>query len=451
MLSPAVNAPNNSTFLPLLRRPPSPSPPSLISHKTIRKPISAALTPPPPSSSSQQQQRPYQPFRPPPSPLPSEFRSLDTASRLEILSNRLGPWFHYAPIIPSLFQEGFTPPSIEECTGISGVEQNRLVVAAQVRDSLVQSRADSETIAFFDSGGAELLYEIRLLSAAQRASAARYVVANRLDAKGAQELARAMKDFPRRRGDKARESFSHALPGDCVSFMRYRQSQEHPNPSPQRTAALESALSAAESETAKARIVAELQGDSDGKAGDEGSETGTAIRVPVVRLKYGEVAEAKSVVVLPLCRAEEEREIGLEEAPWECRTEGEFGVIVAEKGWRRWVVLPGWEPVAGLASGGGGGVAVSFVDARVLPWKANRWYKEEKIVVVANRGRKEVEDDDGFYLVGEKGVTGHGGLKVERGSALKRMGVKESLGTVMLVVRPPREETEDQLSDEDWE
>lgn len=147
-------------------------------------------------------------------------------------------------------------------------------------------------------------------------------------------------------------------------------------------------------------------------------ETADGVRVPVVRLKIGEVAEATSVVVLPVCRSEDgERKIV--EAPWECKGQGEFGV------------------------------AVAFPDARVLPWKANRWYKEESILVVADRGSKEVKADDGFYLVTLDGAGGD--FKVERGSALKERNVVECLGTVLLVVRPPRYETDDQLSDEDWE
>lgn len=302
---------------------------------------------------------------------------------------------------------------------------------------------DPELLSSFDLGGAELLYEIRLLSAQQRAAAARYIVDNKLDAKGAQDLARAMKDFPRRRGDRGWDSFDYGIPGDCLSFMYYRQSREHWNPSEERTSALELALEVAESERAKNRVLEELKGANEGKGGEEGVESG--VRVPVVRLKIGEVAEASRVVVLPVCR-DEEREIGVLDAPGECRSEGEFGVVVAEKGWNRWVVLPAWAPVAGL---GNGGVVVSFVDARVLPWKANRWYKEEAILVVADRSRKEVAADDGFYLVA---IDSNGeGLKVERGSALKEKGVTESLGTVVLVVRPPREENDDQLADEDWE
>ncbi|KAA8539041.1 hypothetical protein F0562_025733 [Nyssa sinensis] len=442
MFSLTVSTPKillSSTFLtihhplPLILHPPSHRPP-------LSKPISATITPSPsPPNPSQQQQQLYQPFRPPPSPLPTKFRSLDTNGRIDILANRLGLWFEYAPLIPSLIQEGFSPSTIEELTGISGVEQNRLVVASQVRESLIQSQTDPDTLLFFDSGGAELLYEIRLLSFKQRAAAGRYVVENKLDAKGAQDLARSMKDFPRRRGDRGWESFNCDLPGDCLSFMYYRQAQEHKNPSEQRTAALNQALEVAGSEMAKKRILEDLEGkDGDGKG--EGEEIDCGVRVPVVRMKVGEVAEATSVVVLPVCRAEE-REREVVEAPWECGSEGEFGVVVAEKGWKRWVVLPGWEPVVGLRRGG---VVVAFADARVLPWRVNRWYKEEAILVVADRGRKEVVANDGFYLV-PSDAGGDNGLKVDRGSALKEMGVKESLGTVVLVVRPPREETEDQV------
>ena len=148
-------------------------------------------------------------------------------------------------------------------------------------------------------------------------------------------------------------------------------------------------------------MLEELEGSEEEAEVEDGQ---SVARVPVVRLRIGEVAEASSVVV-----------------------------------------LPAWEPVVGL---GKGGVVVSFVDARVLPWKVNRWYKEEAILVVADRSKTEVAADDGFYLVN---YGDGGGLKVERGFTLKEKGFTQSLGTVLVVVRPPKEENDDQLSDEDWE
>lgn len=206
--------------------------------------------------------------------------------------------------------------------------------------------------------------------------------------------------------------------------------------SDKRTAALTAALAAAETESAKSAVEEEIEGRGTGETDREKDD---GVRVPVVRLQYGEVAEATSVVVLPVCKAEE-REKGLESAPFDCRTEGEFGVVVSDKGWQRWVVLPKWVPVAGV---GPGGVAVTFPDGRVLPWRTSH----EPLLVVADRKRKEVAADDGFYLV----VQGEGELKVVRGSMLKEKGVSQSLGIVLIVVRPPRDDDEDQLSDEDWD
>ncbi|XP_010519960.1 PREDICTED: rubisco accumulation factor 1.1, chloroplastic [Tarenaya hassleriana] len=443
MLSLTANTLKSSIFTPL-----TPSK----SHGSFSNPITRSVNPRPitvtsvliPSSDKLSPVKPnlYQPFRPPPSPVPSQFRTLDAAGKIEVLAGRMGLWFEYAPLISSLYTEGFTPPTIEELTGISGVEQNRLIVGAQVRDSMVETKADPDVIAAFDTGGAELLYEIRLLNATQRVAAAKYIVGLGFDAKKAQDLARAIKDYPRRRGDKGLQSFDYNLPGDCLSFMYYRQSREYRNPSEQRTAMLEQALEVAESDKAKNEVVRELQGGKGGGGGSKEDETEPNwVRVPVVRLRFGELAEATSVAVLPVCKAEEGRE-KVVEAPMESKPGGQFGIVEAEKEWSRWMVLPGWELVTAITKGG---VAVAFRDDRkVLPWRA----KEEALVAVVDRERKTVEAEDGFYLVA---VGGDGeGLKVERGSALKARGAEEeSLGLVVLIVRPPREE--DQLRDEDWD
>lgn len=450
MLSLTINTPKplylSTPFLPNHRN--HHHPPPLNPHKPP-KPLSvSALILPPSSSTSQKQQQLYQPFRPPASPIPPKFRNLDTNARLEILSNRLGQWFEYAPLVTALIQEGFISTTLEEITGIASVEQNCLVVAAQVRDSLVES-TDEETVSFFDTPGSpEILYEIRILNTPQRALAARFIIAHGFDGKKAEELARSMKDFPRRYGERGWERFDGNLPGDCLAFMYFRQGHEHKSASsPELSkAAFERALEMAETERAKQIILKDLEGTD-----VEGGEGGVAIdvvRVPVVRMAFGEVAESSVVVVLPVCRAEE-REIEVEEAPWESGMGGEFGVVQAEKPWSRWVVLPGWAPVAVLKRGG---VVVAFPKARgVLPLKSKRRDADEEILVVVDREQKEVASDDGFYLVVSGGNgSGEEGLKVERGAELKEMGVEQSLGAVVLVVRPPREE-DDQLSEEDWD
>ncbi|KAK1409404.1 hypothetical protein QVD17_35930 [Tagetes erecta] len=411
-------------------------------HKTIKlhpKPISAAIIP---SKKPQPASKLYQPFRPPPSqsPIPPQFRNLDTNDRLDVLANRLGLWYEYAPLIPPLIQEGFDPSTLEEITGIAGAEQSRLVVGAQVHDSLVQSGLDPQILQFYDNDGAGLLYEIRLLNATQRAAAARYMVEKKFEVGDANELARAIKDFPRRQGDRGWDCFDYTLPADCLAFMYYRQALENRD-SELKTAALEKALSVAVSEEAKTWITKELDGNEEGAEGKDGG-VADGVKVPVVRLNLGEIAEATVVAVLPVCRADD-RGKEVAEAPWEYGSKGEFGIVEGEKEWSKWVVLPAWQPVVKVKRGG---VVVAFSDARALPWRVNRWYKEEAILVVVDRGQKEVVSDDGFYmaLIEDK-------LKVERGSTLKEKGRSECLGSVVIVVRPPREDTENEFAEEDWE
>lgn len=294
---------------------------------------------------------------------------------------------------------------------------------------------------YFDSGGSELLYELRLLSTSQRVEAAKYVVRNRLfDREKVKELARSIKEYPMRQGERGLESFDYNRPGDCLAFTYLRLSREFAENSEKRRSAMATALEVSESDRAKEWIRKEMEGEVEVK--DEREEG--AVEVPVVRLRMGEVAEATTVMVLPVCEAKEGAG-GVERVPRECKSVGDFGVVVSEKRWDRWVVLPKWAPVAGIQ----GGVAVSFPNAKVLPWKVNRSYLEENILVVADRARKEIKFDDGFYLAAVGG--GDGGLKVEKGLALKEMGMKETLGTVVIVVRPPRDESEGQLNDEDWD
>ncbi|XP_016488923.1 rubisco accumulation factor 1.2, chloroplastic [Nicotiana tabacum] len=454
MFSLTVNSPKPlSLSTPFLPTHPHPLP--SITHKPNLnpKPITALIIPPSSgqqqqySTQQQQQQQLYQPFRPPPPLLPPKFRNLDTNSKLEVLANRLGLWYEYAPLIPSLTREGFTPSTLEEITGLTGVDQNRLVVAAQVRDSLVESAAlDEETLSYFESGGAELLYEIRLLSARQRADAATFLVKNGFDAKQAQDLARAIKDYPRRRVEYGWDKFHGDSPGDCLAFMYFRLAQEYAAAASEdlRRSSMEKALEVAESESARNLLVMELEGNEVAKE----SVKDDGVTVPLVRMKLGEVAESTIVVVLPVCKAEG-RDVEVEAAPWECGGVGDFGIVEAEKDWRRWVVLPGWQPIAGLERGG---VAVSFKSGNFLPWREKSKYKQEPVLVVADRGRTEVASEDGFYLVVDGGNgSNEEGLKVERGSTLKKRGVEQSLGIVLIVVRPPKWENEDQLGEEDWD
>ncbi|CAL4916973.1 unnamed protein product [Urochloa decumbens] len=398
------------------------------------------FTPPPMAPPGQL----YQPFHPPTSPLPSKYRTLDLTQRLEVLRDRLGQWHEYAPLISALSRDGFTPSSIEEATGISGVEQNCLVVASQVRDSLLSESAafPPDLIPYFDSiGGADLLYELRFLNARQRADAARHAIDYRLEPRGVRELARSMKDFPRRRGvDEGWEAFDRASPGDCLAFARFRQSRERIDVA-ERVADLERALQVVETEPARARVELELERARRKAAGEEveEGEAAAAARPPVnvVRLQYGEVAEATTVLLLPVVR-ETDGVAAMESAPRRTKTDVDLGIVEVDKAWARWAVVPGWGPVAAAAQEA---VVIELADGRRLPW---RTAEEEPVLVIANRGQKEVAEQ-GIYVLEKEGR-----LVVERGKKLAEQGITAVAAEVLIVVRPPRDE-DDMISDEEWD
>ncbi|KAL6643172.1 hypothetical protein ACP70R_021353 [Stipagrostis hirtigluma subsp. patula] len=384
----------------------------------------------------------YQPFHPPPSPLPANYRHLDLAQRLEVLRDRMGRWYEYAPLISALSRDGFTPSSIEEATGISGVEQNRLVVASQVRDSLLDKAAfPADLVPYFDSfSGPDLLYELRFLNARQRADAARHAIDHRLDARAVRELARSMKDFPRRHAEDGWEAFQGASPADCLAFWRFRVSREAIDVEDQ-IGELERALQVVETEAARARVELEMERAKRKAAGEEveDAEGDPASRpaVNVVRLHYGEVAEASTVLLLPVVR-EADGVAAMDAAPRRTKTDVDLGIVEVDKEWARWAVMPGWGPVMEAADEA---VVIELPDGRKLPWRTGY---EERVLVIANRGKKEVLEQ-GLYVLEKEGR-----LVVERGQKLVEQGIAVAAAEVVIVVRPPREE-DDMISDEEWD
>lgn len=369
----------------------------------------------------------YQPYRPPLTvqSIPDAARKLEIDEQLAVLRDRIGLWYQYADLIPVLNRSGFTPSSIEEATGMSGVEQNKIVVASRVRSSLVSSGLDENTLAYYDIGGENILYEFRTLSTEQRKSAAEYAMERSMDGKEARDLVRAMKDFERRR--KAGWEFFSSKPGDCLAYCFYGQSKEYKVDS-QREAALKKALSFAVTEKARAKIQEFLEG-TDEKDKEQSAEIFRHLLV--VRLEEGEVAEAKTPLVLPVIKANVEEYM---QAPSrKALGEGPFRVYQSETAWKSWVVLPCWEPLINAEAP----VVLWFSDGNVLPWKVRKADSKESVLVVVDKTRTEIVAE-GVFLV----ASADNSLSIQRGSAISA-SAGSVLGMAILVVRPPGPEKEE--------
>ncbi|XP_024536106.1 rubisco accumulation factor 1.1, chloroplastic-like [Selaginella moellendorffii] len=378
----------------------------------------------------------YQPFRPPPGVLESV---VSPEQQLEIVRERRGQWHDYGKHIPGLMRSGYTPASLDEATGLTGVEQNQIVVACQVRDTLISTGMDAKSLEFFDFdvGGAAILYELRILSAPQRRVAAEYVIERAMgDSKAARDVARALKDFERRKREFGREFFS-SDPGDCLAFWWYRQSKELKDG--EREDALRKALEFATSKSARSLLSSSLgEKDPVEKQALAGKEEKPAKMVSVVRLEYGETA---GLVMLPVADPDAS---SIKAAPsGGALGEGAFRIHRSSTAWRGWVPLPGWKPVLAAVSP----ITILFPDARELRLQRKKSDDpSEELLLLVDKGTVSEIKAGSIYLV----ASGGGGLSLESGKDLHE-GL-EVLGEVLLALSPPggSDEQEDETQ-EDWD
>ncbi len=388
----------------------------------------------------------YQPFRrPPPSVPPSDSLSSSAATteeQLEILRERRGLWHEYAIIIPILNRAGFALSMIDEATGMTGVEQNMIVVASQVRSSLKTSGFDEEKLTYFDVGGDQLLYELRILSAQQRKASAEFLLERKLGVKEANELARAVKEYERRKGLEGRKDFTSA-PGDCLAFAYYRKSKEYKDEVDKETV-LSKALDYAVSEGAKSKLHEVLKRCSYGETSNLDEDLTERSHLQVVRLLEGEAAGAQLPMLLPIADATVK---SLEEAPSRRATgKGPFNVLEVDvASWKAWAALPGWAPITSSITP----VGVHFADSSSLPLQSNKTgaakvTRGEPLLLVVDKGVTELDSDDSLFIVASEGSQE---LKIKAGSKIAGSQVK-SLGKVLIALRPPIPASEDQA---DWE
>ncbi|KAJ7533042.1 hypothetical protein O6H91_13G030800 [Diphasiastrum complanatum] len=385
----------------------------------------------------------YQPFRPPAQKQSSG--ALSVQEQLNILKDREGLWHEYAAHIPSLTRSGFAPSSIEEATGLSGVEQNQIVVASQVRSSLAASGLDKAALDFFDVGGVGILYELRILSAHQRKSAAEVAVQRNMDAKDARDLARAVKDYSRRKNEEGWGAFSSS-PGDCLAFACYRASNEHSKDEPERESILRRGLSFVESIAGRVKLLKALGVEVEEEVEEEKKDklaegkTENKTQVDIAELSLGETA---GLVMLAVA---EPNPTSIEAAPHRgALGDGPFRIYRSETPWKTWVPLPAWEPVVAAAAP----IALFFSNSKILfsqnSISSEKSRIQEPILVVVDKGRLELEENT-FYLVAEE--MGDNVLSIQSGSSIIQNN-RKPLARFLIALKPPFEVPD--LEEDAWD
>jgi hypothetical protein len=143
---------------------------------------------------------------------------------LRKLRQKQGNWVEWGYAIASLQKIGYNPQDIFEATGFEPIQQNQVIVGSQVYNSLEKSQVPEAVRSHYATRGSDVLYELRLLTQEERATAAELIFNQKIDCDEAREVAKAIKEFSYFR--ILPEGFS-AHPGDAVAYQVWKLARQN--------------------------------------------------------------------------------------------------------------------------------------------------------------------------------------------------------------------------------
>ncbi len=139
------------------------------------------------------------------------------------MRRKMGTWVDWAEACQKLTKSGYNDQAIFEATGFEAIQQNQIMVAVQVYQSIISIGVTPETVAHFGYRASDVLYEFRMLSPVERAAAADFAADRKMDMDEAREMGKAVKDFSRINQPPA-EFSSH--PGDILAYFAWRAAKQ---------------------------------------------------------------------------------------------------------------------------------------------------------------------------------------------------------------------------------
>ncbi len=150
---------------------------------------------------------------------------LDEAEAKEIVRSLLhkeGTWVEWGKKCQTLQKAGYEPIKIFEDTGFQASQQNLIIVASQVYDSIVQAGLDEAILKYFKGPRSDVLYEFRILNQEQRAAASQLAYEKKIDVDGAHLVAKAVQDVAHM--SQIPEAFTNC-PGDNVAYLCWKRAR----------------------------------------------------------------------------------------------------------------------------------------------------------------------------------------------------------------------------------
>lgn len=292
------------------------------------------------------------------------------------LRRKQGNWVEWGQACQTLQKAGYSTQAIFEATGFEPIQQNQIIVAAQVYETIENVGMSDAVRSHFATRGSDSLYELRILTQAERAAAAELLVAKGLDSEEAREVARSMKEFSRL--SKVPESFT-THPGDQVAYQAWKAAKQKSDLQ-ERSHLIARGLKFAHSDSAR-KVIEQLLTDF------SVTPQRSAPRLPIYRIDSDENLPRILPVAgkLPLTKADLQAVPMLEES-------GAFQ-LVQFSGTGAWIAVPGWQVVRTAED------PVAFLcesDRLPSPLPGN----PEEVVVVVDRSQREW-DELYYFLVAE--------------------------------------------------
>jgi Rubisco Assembly chaperone C-terminal domain/Rubisco accumulation factor 1 alpha helical domain/Rubisco accumulation factor 1 helix turn helix domain len=337
--------------------------------------------------------------------IPSPLSEEAAKELMRSLLHKEGTWVDWGKACQQLQKAGYNAQTIFEATGLQASQQNLVIIAAQVYDSLVESAVSEDTLSYYRGPKSDILYELRILNREQRASAAELAKEKKLEFDATKEVAKAIQEFARYAQIPA--GFTND-PGDAVAYQYWKRAKQKKDLQ-DRARLIAQGLKFARSQGAREAIEKLL---SDFTV----APTQTAPLIPIYRLEAEE--ELARIIpfagALPLKLQDLEKISPLQvDEPFRVTHLASGGAVIPLPGWQ--IILKASEPIAILCN--------SDRLPKPLPGKI------EEVLVVVDRAVRDW-DVNSYFLVEEQEQ-----LTFQWFEEAPNIPI---LGQVLLVVRPKK-------------
>jgi hypothetical protein len=323
---------------------------------------------------------------------------------LLLLRRKEANWVEWGRACAKLQKAGYNAQTIFEQTGFEPIQQNQVIVGAQVYDTMVSAGVSEEVRSRYARTGSDSLYELRILTVAERVAVAEFLRSRNLDSEAAKEVAKAVKEFSRLQNLPT--GFTDH-PGDAVAYQYWRYAKQQSGIQ-ERSRLIARGLMFAHSQSARQQIEQLLM--------DFGSAAQRqAPNLPWYRLESAEQLPRILPVVsgLSLTAAELEAIPPVEET-------GSFRLVRAS-GHGAWVSLPGWRVLLQAQDP----VGIICKSSQIAHQPAST--EAEEVLAVIDRAAPQW-DANGYFAIEEAG-----GLQIQWFPESTDVPL---LGRLILLVRP---------------